>query len=80
MEELKILEDTEEVPVDMGLLRDKALVTINNNSNHKLQTWAILLHQKPERWQLPLSHKRMKMKDGEMPVLFLTESSKNLIS
>jgi hypothetical protein len=49
------------------------LAMTNSNSNHKPQTWTILLNLRLERWQLLPSLKRMKTKDGEMPELSLID-------
>ena len=72
-EALKILAATEAVVVDTVPLQAPVLVTINNNSNLKLQTWTTLPNQKPERWQHLPNHRMTKMKVGEMLELSLTE-------
>jgi hypothetical protein len=74
MVELKILEGMELEQLGMEEQhRELVLVMINNNSNHKLQTWIISLNQRLERWLLLPSHKKTKMKVGEMLEHSLTD-------
>ena len=67
VEDSKTLEGT---ALQDSITRDTSRIT---TSSHKLQTWEVSLNQRQERWLLPLSHKRMKTRDGVMLEPFLIE-------